>query len=534
MPRPNSISSSHNHLHEEDEQSAPLLVDSPLLAPPGQHRHDIESQQHNSSSKTHSRAHNDDDDDDDDDGLEEEEENDDGDEEGPSVEAGAIPFPSQPDPSRRFRPKHYRTKRNMHHLRRWVAKNTGFLLISLAQVFYATMALLFKILNDLPPLPGEGPEDGRIGALEVISVRMFVTLSGCYIYLVFIARDPHPFLGPPEVRKLLVIRGFCGFFGLFGLYWSLQYLSLADATVITFLSPLATALLAAPLLKEPLYARQLIAGLVSIVGVILIARPHFIFAAWGGGGAGPHDGDLDMPVPGGDDAGGIGVGVLDLVPTSSIAIPAGMGAAIIASFGAAVVSSLASSPTLAPTPTAASATITAQSVLSTSSYGVVSYPVTPSATSANKSDRQVTESERVTAVIVALVGVLGSAGAYISLRCIGTRASPTHSVAYFSTWSFIVASCGMVVLGQKFIIPRDVRWAILMILIGICGLVAQILAAMGLAREKAGRATIAVYLQAPLSIMYQLILLHTPLEPLSLLGSSIVLLASIWVTLAKN
>jgi hypothetical protein len=45
---------------------------------------------------------------------------------------------------------------------------------------------------------------------------MSITLIGCASYL-FYTGDPNPILGPPEVRKLLALRGFIGFFGLVGM-----------------------------------------------------------------------------------------------------------------------------------------------------------------------------------------------------------------------------------------------------------------------------------------------------------------------------
>lgn len=50
------------------------------------------------------------------------------------------------------------------------------------------------------------------------------------------------------------------FFGLFGVYYSLQYLSLSDATVLTFLSPLLTAAVGAIVLKEDFSRREALAG----------------------------------------------------------------------------------------------------------------------------------------------------------------------------------------------------------------------------------------------------------------------------------
>jgi drug/metabolite transporter (DMT)-like permease len=93
-----------------------------------------------------------------------------------------------------------------------------------------------------------------------------------------VAGVPNPIIGPRGVRKLLVIRGVTGcvnlhtlpsflviisssrFFGLCGLYLSLQYLSVADATVLTFLTPLSTAVAGCLLLKEGYSVTQAVAG----------------------------------------------------------------------------------------------------------------------------------------------------------------------------------------------------------------------------------------------------------------------------------
>jgi len=52
---------------------------------------------------------------------------------------------------------------------------------------------------------------------------------------------------------------------------------LSDATVLTFLTPILTGFSGAIFLKEPLSLRELLAGLYSLFGVVLIARPQFLF-----------------------------------------------------------------------------------------------------------------------------------------------------------------------------------------------------------------------------------------------------------------
>lgn len=91
------------------------------------------------------------------------------------------------------------------------------------------------------------------------------------------------------------------------MYYSLQYLSLSDAVVLTFLTPTVTAIVGHFALKEGFTRGQTVAGgkslakarlscrltslylVCSLFGVVLIARPEFIF--------GPHS--IPGALPGG-------------------------------------------------------------------------------------------------------------------------------------------------------------------------------------------------------------------------------------------
>lgn len=55
------------------------------------------------------------------------------------------------------------------------------------------------------------------------------------------------------------------------------FLSLADATVITFLTPSMVGLFSAIFLHHPYTRKEQLASLVALVGVIFIARPSFLF-----------------------------------------------------------------------------------------------------------------------------------------------------------------------------------------------------------------------------------------------------------------
>jgi drug/metabolite transporter (DMT)-like permease len=87
---------------------------------------------------------------------------------------------------------------------------------------------------------------------------------------------PDPLLGPKGVRTLLFLRGFagcvfplgsasaphccCRLLGNYGVYSSVQYLSLSDVTVLTFITPILTGLAGAVFLREPLSVRVALAG----------------------------------------------------------------------------------------------------------------------------------------------------------------------------------------------------------------------------------------------------------------------------------
>lgn len=105
---------------------------------------------------------------------------------------------------------------------------------------------------------------------------MGVTSVLSFLYMWY-TQVPHFPLGPPAVRGWLVLRGLSGFVGLFSLYYSVHYLPLAEATVLRFLIPLTTAWACHVFLGQSFTRKQLVAGLVATVGVVIIAHPASLF-----------------------------------------------------------------------------------------------------------------------------------------------------------------------------------------------------------------------------------------------------------------
>ncbi|KAF3766079.1 hypothetical protein M406DRAFT_255168 [Cryphonectria parasitica EP155] len=147
------------------------------------------------------------------------------------------------------------------------AENSSYLLVIFSTFFSAVMTLLTKLL--------EGGDHG-MGPFQILFVRMAVSMIACSLLLFFRKRSEFPF-GPKGITLLLLGRGASGFLGICGIWTAIQFLDLADATVITFLTPSLVAMLSAIFMRKPFTRKEQIASLLALVGVVFIARPAMIF-----------------------------------------------------------------------------------------------------------------------------------------------------------------------------------------------------------------------------------------------------------------
>lgn len=237
---------------------------------------------------------------------------------------------------------------------------------------------------------------------------------------------------------------------------SLSYLDLSDATVITFLSPIVATFACSliPSLREPFTRAHLLASLVSLLGVVLIARPTSLFTF-------PRSSDDSY----------------ESVPSTPAA------------------RSLALPPSLTATP-----------------------------------------HQRLIAVLVALLGVLGAASAFTTIRWIGKRAHPLLSVNYFSTWCALVSLVALLTVPSVggIVWPGGaVQWALLGG-IGVSGFVMQFLLTKGLQVETAGRATGMVYAQMVFAVGWERLVWGSVPGVLSVVGSVLILGSVVWVGMRKG
>lgn len=211
------------------------------------------------------------------------------------------------------------------------------------------------------------------------------------------------------------------------------------------------------ILHEPFTRNEQIAGIISFLGVVLIARPTSLL---------PHHSDVPPVASGAGDA----------IPSTNATISTGL-----------------------------------------------------------DKPYHVTSAQRLSAVGVALIGVLGAASAYTTIRWIGKRAHPLISVNYFAAWTTIVSTVALLAVpGIDFRLPANLRQWLYLIFLGICGFLMQFLLTAGLQHEKGSRATNMVYTQMLFALAFDKIVWNTTPGAWGIAGSSLILGSALYVALHNN
>jgi drug/metabolite transporter (DMT)-like permease len=130
-------------------------------------------------------------------------------------------------------------------------------------------AFWFSIMGLLVKLAGE-----RLGSMEIVLARGVITLGLSWWSLRSAGLVPWG-----TQRRLLVLRGTLGSTALICYFFSLVHLPLGEATLIQNMNPVFATMLAAVILKEHLRAPEVICLVASLVGVLFIAHPSFLFGA---------------------------------------------------------------------------------------------------------------------------------------------------------------------------------------------------------------------------------------------------------------
>ena len=153
-------------------------------------------------------------------------------------------------------------------IRKFWQNNLPSICVALAQLFGALMNLSARFME----LEGDG-----MHPVQLLFYRQGLSAVGCSVYM-WKAGFPDFPIPHKGIRLLLFARSFSGFFGIYGMWYSMMYLPLADATVITFLAPGVAGIICYFALREPFTRMEQLATLIAFFGVVLIAQPATFFA----------------------------------------------------------------------------------------------------------------------------------------------------------------------------------------------------------------------------------------------------------------
>lgn len=135
--------------------------------------------------------------------------------------------------------------------------------------YMAGAAFLFSLMSLFVKVAGQ-----RLPTAEMVLARGFVILGITTLLLRRAGTSPWG-----RRRGLLLLRGLFGFMAVGCFYFAISHIPLADATVIQYTNPVWTALLAAAFLGESLRPVEIVGTAASLAGVLLVARPSFLFGA---------------------------------------------------------------------------------------------------------------------------------------------------------------------------------------------------------------------------------------------------------------
>ncbi|KNE62582.1 hypothetical protein AMAG_07785 [Allomyces macrogynus ATCC 38327] len=159
--------------------------------------------------------------------------------------------------------------------------NPGLPLMVLNSLLGSVISLAVKMLASMAqPYP----------TFELVFVRSLVVFLCCMAWKVYkapslaipagvrakMATAADVLLGPPGARLVLFGRSLFGFLSVVTYYVSVRYLSLGEATVISFTSPIFVGIFARVFLKEKWERIDAAAATISLLGVSVIANPSIL------------------------------------------------------------------------------------------------------------------------------------------------------------------------------------------------------------------------------------------------------------------
>ncbi len=133
--------------------------------------------------------------------------------------------------------------------------------------YMAVGAFWFSVMSLLVKLAGE-----TLPSAQIVLARAVVTFVLSWAMLRHAGVRPWG-----RDRGRLALRGLVGASSITCFYYSLVHLPIAEATVIQYMNPVFTAILAGLLLGERMGRREVACVLLSLAGVVLVTHPAVLF-----------------------------------------------------------------------------------------------------------------------------------------------------------------------------------------------------------------------------------------------------------------
>jgi drug/metabolite transporter (DMT)-like permease len=155
-------------------------------------------------------------------------------------------------------------------------------------------------------------------------------------------------------------------------------------------------------------------------------------------------------------------------------------------------------------------------------------------TNAGNGVGEVTPTQRLIAVAISVLGVLGASGAYTMIRVIGDRAHALISVNYFAIVSTVGSTLILLITPQiGFVLPQSPREWTLLFLLGVLGFILQFLLTAGLQLDKSSKATSMLYTQVVFALLFDWSIWGVLPGTWSIVGGTIVIASTLWSALQK-
>jgi drug/metabolite transporter (DMT)-like permease len=133
-------------------------------------------------------------------------------------------------------------------------------------------------------------------------------------------------------------------------------------------------------------------------------------------------------------------------------------------------------------------------------------------------------------VAIALSGSCCSALAYVTVRQLAKTESPLVIVFYFP---LVATPLAIPWAAMDFVMPQPIDW-LLLVAIGVTTQIGQVFLTMGLAVERAGRATSVGYLQVAFAMVWQLAVFGDAPGATTILGAALIIGGTLTVATARS